>query len=82
MDQSKPVLISLAPLNTCHYKRLYLCTLNTLEKYWKLFAAFMNLDNAYDKVDWKGLWDIQKIYGMGGSHRKASCINKESSAFE
>ncbi len=37
-----------------------------LEKDRKLFAAFMNLEKAYDRVDRKGLWDILRVYGVGG----------------
>ncbi len=32
----------------------------------KLYAAFMNLEKAYDRVDWLALWDVLKIYGVGG----------------
>ena len=32
----------------------------------KLYAAFMDLEKAYDKVDWNALWDVLKIYGVGG----------------
>ena len=32
----------------------------------KLYAAFMDLEKAYDRVDWKSLWDVLKIYGVGG----------------
>ncbi len=34
------------------------------EKDRKLFAAFMNLEKAYDRVDRKGLWDILRVYGV------------------
>ncbi len=37
-----------------------------LEKDRKLFAAFMDLEKAYDKVDRKGLWETLGVYGMGG----------------
>ncbi len=37
-----------------------------LEKDRKLFATFTDLKKAHDKVDREGLWDILKIYGMGG----------------
>ncbi len=37
-----------------------------VEKDRKLFAAFMDLEKAYDKVDRKGLWDTQRVYGVGG----------------
>ncbi len=32
----------------------------------KLFAAFMDLEKAYDRVDRNGLWDILRVYGVGG----------------
>ena len=32
----------------------------------KLYAAFMDLEKAYDKVDWDALWEVLKIYGVGG----------------
>ncbi len=31
----------------------------------KLYAAFMDLGKAYDRVDWLALWDVLKIYGVG-----------------
>ncbi len=31
-----------------------------------MFAAFMDLEKAYDRVNWSALWDISKIYGEGG----------------
>ncbi len=33
----------------------------------KLYAAFMDLVKAYDRVDWLALWDVLKIYGVGGA---------------
>ena len=32
----------------------------------KLYAAFVDLEKAYDRVDRKALWDVLKIYGVGG----------------
>ncbi len=32
----------------------------------KLYAAFMDLEKAYDRVDWLALWDVLNIYGVGG----------------
>ncbi len=32
----------------------------------KLYAAFMDLEKAYDKVDREALWNVLKIYGVGG----------------
>ncbi len=37
-----------------------------LRKDRKLYAAFMDLKKAYDRVDRKLLWDVLKIYGVGG----------------
>ncbi len=33
----------------------------------------MDLEKAYDRVDWLALWDILKIYGVGG--KLLSAIN-------
>ena len=30
------------------------------------YAAFMNLEKAYDTVDREALWNVLKIYGFGG----------------
>ncbi|MEL7177812.1 MAG: reverse transcriptase domain-containing protein [Pseudomonadota bacterium] len=32
----------------------------------KLYAAFMDLEKAYDKVEWEGMWNVLRIYGVGG----------------
>ncbi len=32
----------------------------------KLYAAFMGLQKAYDRVDRKAVWSVLKIYGVGG----------------
>ncbi len=31
-----------------------------------LYAAFMDLEKAYDRTDRGALWDVLKIYGVGG----------------
>ncbi len=31
----------------------------------KNYAAFMDLEKAYDRVDWLALWDFLKIYSVG-----------------
>ena len=33
----------------------------------KVYAAFMDLRKAYDRVDWEVIWDILNVYGVGGS---------------
>ncbi len=37
----------------------------------KLYTAFMDLEKAYDRVDWLALWDVLKIYGVGGKLLRA-----------
>ncbi len=37
-----------------------------LEKDRKLFAAFMDLEKAYDRTDRKGVWDTLRVYGVTG----------------
>ncbi len=32
----------------------------------KLYAAFMDLEKAYDRVDREALWSVLRIYGVGG----------------
>ncbi len=32
----------------------------------KLYAAFMDLEKAYNGVDREALWSVLKIYGVGG----------------
>ncbi len=32
----------------------------------KLYAAFMDLKKAYDSIDWLALWEVLKMYGVGG----------------
>ncbi len=32
----------------------------------KLYDAFTDLEKAYHRVDWLALWDVLKIYGVGG----------------
>ncbi len=32
----------------------------------KLYAAFMDLEKPYDRVDRKALWNVLRICGMGG----------------
>ncbi len=37
-----------------------------LRKAKKLYAVFMDLEKAYDRVDREALWSVLKIYGVGG----------------
>ncbi len=37
-----------------------------LRKDKKLYAAFMDLEEAYDRADREALWSVLKIYGVGG----------------
>ncbi len=37
----------------------------------KLHAAFMGPEKDYDRVDWLALWDVLKIYGVGGKLLRA-----------
>ncbi len=47
----------------------------------KLYAAFMDLEKAYDRVDRLALWDVLKIYGVGGKLLRAvKSFYEESSA--
>ncbi len=32
----------------------------------KLYAAFMDLERAYAKIDREALWSVMKMYGVGG----------------
>ncbi len=36
----------------------------------KLYAAFMGFEKAYDRVDREELWNVLKIYGVGGQVMK------------
>ncbi|WP_435362532.1 reverse transcriptase domain-containing protein, partial [Klebsiella pneumoniae] len=35
-----------------------------LERGKKVYAAFMDLEKAYDRVDREGLWRVLRIYGV------------------
>ncbi len=41
-----------------------------LRKDKKLYAAFMDLEKAYNRVDREALWSVMKIYGVGGQPLK------------
>ncbi len=40
----------------------------------KLYAAFMDLEKAYDRVDWLAVWEVLRIYGVGGKLLSAIVI--------
>ncbi len=31
-----------------------------------MYAVFIDLEKVYDRVDWEALWDVLRIYGVGG----------------
>ena len=64
------------------------------EKERPLYLCFIDLEKAYDRVDRKGVWEVLKMYGIGGRTLGAvksfyegskACVrvdNKESEMFE
>lgn len=36
----------------------------SLGKYWKLYAALMDLEKPYKRIDRLCLWDVLRIYGV------------------
>ena len=36
-----------------------------------VFSAFMDLEKAYDRIDQHGMWQMLKVYGVGGKLLKA-----------
>ena len=36
-----------------------------------VFCAFMDLENAYDTIDRHGVWQMLRVYGVGGKLLKA-----------
>ena len=36
-----------------------------------VFFAFMDLEKAYDRVDRKAMWDVLRLYGVGGKLLRA-----------
>ncbi len=46
----------------------------------KLYAAFMDLEKAYGRVDWLALWEVLKLYGVGGKLLCAIKSYEEASA--
>ena len=36
-----------------------------------VFCAFMYLEKAYDIIDWHGMWQMLRVYGVGGKSMKA-----------
>ena len=37
----------------------------------EVYMAFMDLNRAYDRIDRIGLWQVLRIYGVGGNLLKA-----------
>ncbi len=33
----------------------------------KVYAAFIDSEKAYDRTDWTAMWDVLKVYGVGGT---------------
>ncbi len=47
----------------------------------KLYAAFMDLEKAYDRIDREALWSVLRIYGVGGQLLKGiQAFYKEANA--
>ena len=42
-----------------------------LERGRKVYAAFMDLEKAYDRVDREGMWRVLRIYGVDGELLRA-----------
>ena len=42
-----------------------------LEKGKDVFWAFMDLEKAYDRVDREAMWDVLRLYGIGGKLLRA-----------
>ena len=40
-------------------------------KWKKCIRAFMDLEKAYDTIDWHGMWQMPRLYGDGGKLLKA-----------
>ena len=46
-----------------------------------VFWAFMNLEKAYDTIDRHGMWQMLRVYGVGGKLLKAFVAIFESSFY-
>ena len=47
-----------------------------------IFWAFMDLEKAYDTIDRQGIWQLIRVYGVGGNFLKAvQSFNVDSRAF-
>ncbi len=33
----------------------------------KAYVAFIDFEKAYDRIEWTAMWDVLKVYGVGGS---------------
>ena len=36
------------------------------EKKWRVYVGFMDLKKAYDWVNWEALWQVLRMYDVGG----------------
>ncbi len=41
----------------------------------KLYAAFMDLEKAFDRVNWLALWEVLRIYGVAEWLACGPCIH-------
>ena len=44
---------------------------NYIANYKHVFSVFMDLEKAYDTIDRHGMWQMLKVYGVGGKLLKA-----------
>ncbi len=52
-----------------------------LRKDRKLYAVFTNLEKTYDRVGMEALWNVLKIYGVGGQLMEGiKAFNREANA--
>ena len=59
----------------CIHKMQAILSVQVCEKYLangkNVFWAFMDLEKAYDTVDRHGMWQMLRVYGVGGKLLKA-----------
>lgn len=44
----------------------------------KIYAAFMSHEKGYDCIDWKVIWDVLRICGVGGKSIWGYVFSKEA----